>query len=107
MHIHICPVEITAALMMVEQGIPYVKYTLCSHARNLKDKIMKPKTAITVWNRVYKEGKTFNHIEEGWVDDKYPTPNSDDQMKCWLGDNVEWERIHAYLIGGKVVEDER
>ncbi|KKK83044.1 hypothetical protein LCGC14_2797330 [marine sediment metagenome] len=103
MHIHICPVEVTAALMMVEQGIPYVKYTLCSHARALKDKIMK-RTPITIWNKVYKEGSMFNHIDEGWVADKYPTPNSDDQMKSWLGDNVEWERVYGYLIGGKVVK---
>lgn len=103
MHVHICPVEITAALMFVEQGIPYVRYTLCHHAQKLKDKIMS-RTPITIWKRIYKDGPYHNHIEEGWCENNYPTPNNDQQAKSWIGDNVEWERIYGYLIDGKVVE---
>ena len=43
MHIHICPVEITAALMLVQDGIPYIKYSLCTHAQKIKDKINERK----------------------------------------------------------------
>jgi hypothetical protein len=39
MHIHICPVEISAALMAVEQGLPYVRASWCYHTQNIKDKI--------------------------------------------------------------------
>ena len=39
MHIHICPVEITAALMAVEQGTLYLRSHWCYHVQNIKDKI--------------------------------------------------------------------
>jgi len=43
MHIHICPVEITAALMTVEQGLPYLKASFCYHVHNIKEKINERK----------------------------------------------------------------
>ena len=43
MHIHICPVEITAALMAVEHGTLYLRSSWCYHVQNIKDKINERK----------------------------------------------------------------
>ncbi len=100
MHVHICPVEITAALMVAEQGVPYIKYSLCYHAKNIKDKIMN-RAPVTIWSRLFKDESHFNHIEDGWSEKDHPTPNSKEQEKSWSG---EWEKTHGYLVDGKVVE---
>ena len=100
MHIHICPVEITAALMVAEQGVPYVKYSLCYHAENIKN-IIKNRSPITIWKRLVHEEAVFNHIEDGWCQNDLPTANSKEQEKSWKG---KWERTHGYLVDGKVEE---
>ena len=35
---HICPVEISAALMLFKDGVPYVRATWCHHVRSLKER---------------------------------------------------------------------
>ena len=104
MHIHICPVEITAALMTVEHGIPYVRYTLCAHAKSLKDAIMKRKP-VTIWNRINKSGSVeFNHIEDGHSETNSPTAKNDNQKKAW--EKSEWEKKFGYLDANCVVIEE-
>ncbi len=100
MHIHICPVEITAALMVAEQGVPYVKYSLCYHAENIKNKL-KNRSPITIWKRLFHDEAEFNHIEDGWCQNDHPTANSKEQEKSWKG---EWDRTHGYLVDGVVEE---
>ena len=43
MHIHICPVEIAAALDVVRGGLPLVKATWCYHVESIKEKINERK----------------------------------------------------------------
>ena len=103
MHIHICPVEITAALMTVEHGLPYVRTQLCYHAENLKNAIMKRKP-VTIWNRINKAGEAeFNHIEDGHVLVDTPTAKTEDQEKAWS--KTEWVRKFGYMQDNCIVAD--
>ena len=43
MHFHICPVEISAVVMAVEQGLPYLRSSWCYHIQNIKDKFNERK----------------------------------------------------------------
>ena len=61
MHIHICPVEIAAALDFVRQGLPYMKMSWCYHVENIKDKIHERKCCE---NAEENEGER-QEIEEG------------------------------------------
>lgn len=38
MHFHICPVEITAAMMVLQDGVPYIRATWCHHTNKIKEK---------------------------------------------------------------------
>lgn len=94
--------------MAVEQGLPYVRYSLCHHAQTLGNMLMN-RTPVTIWNKITKHGREpmFNHIENGWCADMCPTPKSERQIADWLHESVSWERVYGYLIDGKVVEIEK
>jgi len=57
------------------------------------------KKKITVW---YRQKWEHNHIEDGHVELKSPTPMCKEQEKSWKRET--WKKKHAHLVDGKVVE---
>lgn len=60
---------------------------------------------ITVWSVVKDSGEiVHNHIEEGWVDGTYPKPLKFEftNQRAWK--NMKWNKEHAMLLGGVVVQ---
>jgi len=64
MSIHICPVEISAALMMIQDGLPYIRYSLCTHAQKIKDKIYNERKKCEVVAKTESERQKTNTCME-------------------------------------------
>jgi len=64
------------------------------------------KNKITLWYRYNKKKEkeffTFNHLENDWCLNSYPTPHCIEQKKPWM--NGIWLKKFGYLKNGIVEE---